>query len=127
MFSVAIHLSSPQSETQWDFVLSNFKPDEVVVLGDYEPTSKVLRSARRSLPTEGERVILAPQNGRYISGTIALCDFTHPEHATYIFGPDNAHLHDIEGDHYVYIPTDTHHEMYSWVAGAVTLWDRRCG
>lgn len=127
MHGVCIHLTDPQSEIQWDYVVSHFKPDSVIVLGSYEPTGKPLRDARRDLDVPGERIILAPKAGRFISGEIPLNEFEHPEDALYIFGPDNGHLSDLEYDHAVYIPTDTHDEMYSWVAGAITLWHRRYG
>jgi hypothetical protein len=99
-------------ENQWEYALSAFPPDQVVDL---------------EAPTIAPRLVLAPRAGRYVRGVIDLADVVHPEDATYVFGPDWAHLtveDTREGDQMVYIPTASPHEMYSWVAYAVTMWDR---
>lgn len=98
---------------QWEFALSAFPADRVVDL---------------NTPTDVQRIVLAPPDGRYVQGVESLDTLQHPSDATYVFGPDWAHLtpEDIrDGDRLVYIPTATHHEMYSWVAYSVVMWDRR--
>ena len=57
-------------------------------------------------------------------------EFTHPKDATYLFGPDEvpmpkAFLDGRQPDHLVYVPTDTHRDMFSFVTFAVVAWDRR--
>jgi len=125
MVTVCIHLDNNQSEIQWSFLLSNFRPDEIRLLGEYEPTDKIFRDVKRGLPNK-PLIILTPKDGRYMKGDISLSNFTHPEDAVYVFGSDKKHMEPMDGT-LVYIPTDSNVEMYSWSAGAVVLWDRRCG
>lgn len=73
--------------------------------------------------------MLQAQDGRYLQGNESLVDFTHPEDAVYLFGASDLNLSiedDFgakEPDHLVYIPT-IEHEMYSFSAGYITLYDR---
>ena len=112
----------------WDYTLSHFKPDAVYVLGEGDlPNGKPFRNAIRISDTDeiaGPVTLLAPKKGRHMSGTTMLEVYDHPDPVTYIFGPDNGHIERYYR-HTVYIPTDTHDEMYSFVACAITLYDRR--
>lgn len=73
---------------------------------------------------------MSPKNAVYVPGTISIHDFEHPDECCYLFGSDSAHLSidqlgGREPDHAVYIPVDTNDTMYSFMAGAITLYDRR--
>lgn len=101
---------------QWDFVLSNFAVD------------RVLHLPLKDMVEDCQLVVLAPRAGRFIQGEVSLREYRHPDKALYLFGSDKEHLHpdvlcDAPSDR-VFIPTATHHEMYSHVAAAVVLWDR---
>ncbi len=123
-----------QYQTQWDYILSSFPPEELVVVGDEAdaPKSNVFGKLRAtyvdSLANESRTLILlAAENGR-IAGDENLADFVHPENAMYLFGNDVAWvtLDQIgrEPDHKVYIPTATRDDLFSWQAYAITAWDR---
>lgn len=133
-YNICIHHTSVGSEQkQWDYALSHWPPDEVFIRGEGNWPGKPLRDARRvataaDLP-DVPLVVMTPKDGRYIKGETALQEFIHPERCTYLFGSDKENLHpdDMGGrapDHLVYIPTLTHHEMFSWVAGAIVMYDR---
>lgn len=127
-----------QFHNQWDYVLSNFAPAEVWVIGNVgdAPPYGAFALARSTwvpdatgLP-DGPLVVLSPDTGRHIQGIESLAEFTHPDDAVYLFGSDNWNLSDDElggrpADHLVFVDTDTNDEMYSFVAYAVTAWDRR--
>ena len=127
MLGLAITLSTPQSEMQWEFIVSHFCPDRVELLGDVPATGKEFLKHTAELPADTVRVFMSPPNAAKVPGTVPLNEFEHPENALYIFGSDNRHTEEMEADHYVYIPSKFHPEMYSWVAGAITLWDREHG
>ena len=132
-FKVCIHPTNQSQLAQWDFALSNFVPDVLYVVRQegFEPESRsnVFRDAEfcsSVLDVPGRHVVLAPESGRYVQGEQSLFDFEHPADATYVFGADNRHLDEVvEGSDLVFIPTDTIHEMFSWVAYGVVMWDRR--
>ncbi len=73
-------------------------------------------------------VLMQPPDARYVRGHTNLIEFTHPENAIYIFGGNNAYFSFEEDmgirkpNHVIYIPVQ--HEMYSWTAAAVVLYDR---
>lgn len=119
---------------QWDYALTNFPPDELFVvgnLGDY--TSKIvgraiLLDSVADLPLK-PLILMAPANGMNIAGDWSLVNFNHPAEAVYLFGSDTGFLSevDLDGravDYKVYIPTASDDEMYSFMAAAVTLYDR---
>ena len=127
-----------QYQDQWDYVLSNFNPDTVFVIGDEKnaPTTNVFAKLKATYVKDASElpdtklVVLAPDNGRYIVGNEDLKDFVHPEDVIYLFGGDvewlwPEQLGDRVPDHLVYIDTNTHDDMWSWVAYAVVAWDRR--
>ncbi len=122
---VCINLTTATSENQWSYVLSHFKPSQIYLIGDYKTSDKIYNNAIKGLPDK-DLIILAPKNGRYIQGEIPLNEFKHPSDAVYYFGSDREHMNNMEGTK-VYIPTDDNSEMYSWVAGAITFWDRLHG
>lgn len=119
-------------QNQWDYVLSNFKPETIWILNAPED-ARLPKGARRlntaeDLP-DNPLVVLAPKEGRFVKGEMSLVDFEHPEDAVYLFGQNNQNLSELElgnrvPDHVIYIPTSDHVEMYSWTAYAVTYWDR---
>lgn len=129
MFGVCLAAEKNASRMQnWDYVLSHFVPDNIFVLGDCKlPHSKPFQDAVIIEDTDeipGLVTLLAPEKGRYVSGEIDLYSYRHPLSVTYVFGPDNGHVERYHGVS-VYIPTDSHDEMYSFVACAITLYDRR--
>ena len=118
---------------QWDFVLCNFKPDKIFIVGNKEEAmiSNPLKTATwissyEELP-DLPLVVTAPIHGRYFKGRIPLSEFEHPKEAIYIFGSDSEVMQDDfkKANYPVYIPTDTTDDMYSFVAYATVAWDRR--
>lgn len=127
MLRVCITPTGGYLDNQWDYVLTNFKPDLVYALGSEGMMRDVVRITSLS-EVEGSIVVLTPKHGRYVKGVKSLLEFEHPEDVTYVFGSDKEHLTiDAEPDELVYIPTDTGDEMYAHVAAAITLWHRRYG
>jgi len=127
MFTVAITLSTMESENQWDYMLTHFQPDHIVLLNDYQPSGQILKGALREFPDDSPKIFFTPKDAYRISGEISLVDFVHPEHATYIFGSDHEHTLEMVCDQKVYIPLDDKCEMYSWTAAAIVFWDRLHG
>lgn len=136
MFDVCIfQIHSPEWQNQWDYVLRNFQPDNVYVIGDELPASKpflnaTLISGIEDLPKDKSLVLLSPENARYYKGRKNLFSFEHPDNTIYLFGGDDMNLKPEmfkkrKPDYKIYILTDTDDEMYSWVAAAITLYDRR--
>lgn len=140
MFAVCTPLpTNGRYQDQWDYVLSNFTPDALFVIGDKKNAPKTNVFSRKmnatyietaeELPADLPLVVLAADNGRVVTGDIDLSGFEHPENAVYLFGGDTEWLHsdqlgDREPDYCVYIDTDTHDDMWSWVTYAVVAWDR---
>jgi hypothetical protein len=123
---------------QWEYVLSHFQVDAVYVHGKGEmPTldGTVLGSAipiasTSELPAGASLVLLSPPNALNVAGDRSLVDFAHPADAIYYVGSDSRHLEaeafdGRQPDHKVYVPTDSADQMYSFVALAVALYDRR--
>lgn len=136
MVTAVVWPTNGHEENSWDYVLSNFKSDEVWVMGSYACTNNILRDAPRASTFEdlpkGEIVLLSPSTSRNFTPTIDLPEFLHPENAIYVFGPDNLHLtnEDVgkrQIDHIVRIPTDTKDEMFGYAAYVAVMWDRRYG
>lgn len=130
--------SSDHDVNHWSYVLTHFVPDAVYLWQDVKKLSSAYPLYVRSthihtaeeLPSSSPLVLLAPKNGRYVQGQVSLHDFEHPLNAIYLFGSDHHHMSsDFLGarapEHTVYIPTDAHAEMYSHVAAAITLFDRK--
>lgn len=120
----------------WEYVLCNFKPDTIYCHGPGDSLpGTVLKNAvviagPEDLPSDHALVVLAPTTGMAVRGTNSLVNFSHPEKAIYWFGSDNRHLEsDVfaqrEPDHLIYVPTDTHDQMYSFTTWPVVAWDRR--
>jgi len=118
---------------QWDYVLCNFKPEELYLIGYKEKAfiSNPLKQAKfinsySELP-DLQLVVMAPPHGRNFAGRIPLSEFEHPKDCIYIFGSDSEIMEDEfnRANYPVYIETDTKDDMYSFVAYAVTAWDRR--
>lgn len=127
-----------ESFNQWDYVLTNFgiSPDNVW-MRNVEHSTHRYNGKFKNLHLKADDIVLGiplivvqPVNGRYIQGITSLIDFVHPTDALYVFGGDRNNM-DIEGDignrtidEIVYIPTQTHDEMYSWIAAAIVFYDR---
>lgn len=134
MFSVVIPaFHNGHEQNQWEFVLSNFKPDKMYMWRAAPGDSEIRGAARiqniSDIAHEGRIVVLAPYNGRNIQGDIPLPDYDHPEDAIYVVGSNHVTIEaeDLGNLQYdkVYIPTDSQHDMYSFVAVAVALYDRK--
>lgn len=124
--------SSANLMKQWEYILSNFKPDVLYVDGVTSNWSSYISAqplvSLDKLP--GELVVMAPITGRYVQGEKSLSTFSHPTDVTYWFGQDHRNLDpdrfsNRKPDHLVYIDTDTKDQMYAHVAYAVVVWDRR--
>jgi len=133
MVGVCIQANSNESlMNQWDYILCNFKPDVIYVLGEYNHQSNVFKNAVAISSLEEihhKLVVLAPKHGRHIQGTISLDDYKHQEDCVYFFGSDSRTpttdmFEGIDAD-YIYIETDTTDDMYSFTSYAVVAWDRR--
>ena len=139
MLIVFVDISDGTDEGQYDFVLSNFKPDKLYVKcrRNHHPSSRVFKNATLiesvdDITEDYPLILLLPLQARYITPTIALNNFTHPTDAIYMFGPNHEHLSyedfpNRQPDHIVYIPTDTNDDMYSYNSYAITMWDRAHG
>lgn len=135
--------ASDHDINHWSFVLSHYVPETIYLLDNHrgELTQKYLGirdgieiSLADQLPGNLPIVFLTPHQARVVPGEVSLVDFQHPDNCIYLFGPDHEVsdedlLGSLDPDYKVYIPTDTHHEMYSHVAAAVALYDRKmkCG
>lgn len=140
MLAVFVDISNADDENHYDYVLSNFAPDQIYVKcrRGHKPSSNVFKKATKiesvdELPGDLALVLFLPKTARYISSTVSLIDFAHPADAIYMFGPNHENLSLEEDfvnrlpDHIVYIPTDTTDDMYSYNTYAVVMWDRRHG
>jgi len=133
MIGVCFHREQNWEQDQWSFVFSNFGITDIWERGFdgnkdlkiYQPTQKIELTSE--LPADVPIVLLAPQDGRYIKGTVSLVDFEHPKDAIYYFGGSHMNPNKEEmdrlPDHYVYIPS-VKYEMYSHAAAYITLYDR---
>ena len=136
---VCIPYTSIESEQMgWDYLLSNFQPDEIFILakpGQELPATNVfgkgtLIHSYKELPEDHDLVLLAPKEGTYIQGDRPIFSFVHPKYPIYIVGENHKIIHpdEFEGrkiDYKVYIPTDTKDEMFNWTAMTVILYDRK--
>ena len=129
---VSVCLAAPASEfeqNQWDYVLSSFRADAVYVLGPqgvYPAFHGLNAKYVESCECLGNVVVMSPEEGMNVQGEVSLEDFEHPFECTYLFGSDHSHLEAVPQDVIakVYIPVQ-HTELYSWIAYAVTMWDRK--
>ena len=136
MITVALPLPNNGTyQTQWDYILSSFPPDRLIVFGnpDDAPSTNVFSRLEatyaESLNGQGDTlVVMAPDNGQYVQGDESLVDFVHPEDAIYYFGGDKSHLGLKQigrpPDHRVFIPTASKDDLFSWQAYAMVAWDR---
>lgn len=134
MFDICLIASSGEHwEKQWSYVLSNFEPQQLYIIGDASLDIRPFRG-HRIISTADELpvplIVMSPFNAVQYPGRTALPSFQHPPYGCYLFGSDNTHLtSDQMGtrvpEDLVYIPTNTKDNMYSFIAGAITLYDRR--
>jgi len=132
MFGVCIpHPEKDMWLNQWEYLFTHFVPDRIWVLhapddASYNATVDHIDSIQElpSVPV----VLMASLGGRYIVGNESLFSFQHPADAIYLFGFDNGNFSPVGVDDLVadkvYVPTANHVEMYSWIAGAITFYDR---
>ncbi|MHA2069548.1 MAG: hypothetical protein ACXABY_34730 [Candidatus Thorarchaeota archaeon] len=136
MFDVCIfQIHNPEWQNQWDYVLRNFQPDNIYVVGNELPATKpflnaILIDSIEDLPKDKSLVLLSPKNARFYGGKKDLIYFDHPENTVYIFGADDANLtpdmfKKRKPDYRVFIETDTDDEMYSFVSAAIVFYHRR--
>lgn len=119
-------------EQQWSYLLSHFAPRQLYTIGKLDSrvrpfTDHITVKSAEELPSP--LVVMTPKSARYVPGQICLTNFNHPKECCYLFGADNTHLSEDhlgkrQPDHSVFIPTETSDTMYSFIAGAITLWDR---
>lgn len=138
-FELCFHYShNPLHQDQWDLIVEHFAPGKVWLLGEpveERKLSKPLRLADaqfiQSIDDIGtpNLVLMSPVTARFHPGSVSIDDFTHPDPCVYLFGPDNSHLllTDVlrEPDYNVFIPLADDAEMYSFMAAALTLYDRK--
>lgn len=138
MFRVCTFIENGSFENEWDYALSNLSPDELHLIGinGFEPTNNAMRDKPLLANCDGlpdaPIVIVAPLSSRNFPPTKSLLDFTHPDDAIYLFGPNNQHVteEDLAGrkpQHIIHIPTDTKDEMFNYMAYLITAWHRRYG
>lgn len=137
MISVVVtHTTAGERRNQWEYVLSNFKPDQVYIYGSpgcSDVWSRYIKPVEISSVVElpgYPLVVLSPVTARNLPGEISLADLQHPSKCIYWFGSDSQNLEEVifkhrKPDYLVHIPTDTKDQMYSWVSYGVTMWDRR--
>lgn len=139
MVSICIpYINRASEQTNWDYLLSNFQVDKIFIKGkdgDEVYHSNVFGQGEfiteySQLPKNTTKVLLNPDNAKYLKGEFNLIDFSHPEDVVYIVGPNNVPLsledfEDCDLDYIVFIPTDTKDDMFNWVAAVVTLYDRK--
>ena len=133
MFGVCIpHPRRDWWRNQWEYLFTHFAPDRIWILGSPEGARYHANVERITtiveLPPKVPVVLLASRGGRYLAGDESLVDFQHPENAIYLFGWDDGNVSPVDIDktvaHKVFVPTADHVEMYSWIAGAITFYDR---
>lgn len=121
-------------QDQWSWVFSNFGITDIWERNgggsDGEIYQTVIQcNTAADLPPEPSLVVLAPIDGKFVQGTQSLVDFVHPDNAIYMFGGSYDNLSDEDDfggrvpDSVIYIPT-VKLEMYSHVAGYLTMYDR---
>lgn len=140
MIGVCIPYTNLSWEQQnWDYLLSNFKPDVIYVWGDENiklPNTNVLGKSLivrswAKLPQDIPFVFLSPSHAHRMPGVIPLIEFEHPTNAIYIVGTNNLFADETNfesgklPEHKVFIPTDTKDDMFNWTAMTVALYDRR--
>lgn len=135
MFDICIVASPGETwETQWSYLLSHFKPRTLYVVGAIDPRVRPFVGytqvgSAAEVPCNN-LVVASPTSSRYIPGDHSLLTYEHPDECCYMFGADNVHL---STDHLgeriptdtIFIPTDTADTMYSFMAGALVLYDRK--
>lgn len=139
-----ICISLPENENfqdQWDYVLNNFQVDELYVkikepfTDDNEPPiSKAFKNAKyilsySELPKE-DVVLISPANAYQLNGETNLETFTHSDNCIYLFGADEGRLTNEDVSELnivdkVYVETSNDLHMFSFVAGAVVLYDKK--
>ena len=136
MFSVCLVIEEREPEwyNQWGYVLSHWKPANLYLIGSeiniaYKPFRQGILVQTAAEINEGPLVLLQPLQAKITLPNESIMTFQHPESCVYIFSSDrvdfsDAFLGNRQPDNIVYIPTEGDMEMYSWVAGAVTIHDR---
>lgn len=117
-------------QDQWSFLFSNFGVQDIWEIGQaekiYQPTTKIEDAS--GLPSDRPLVVVQPEKGRYVQGSMPLATFVHPDDAIYMFGGSHENfttdmLGGRDADAVVYIPF-AKHECYAFAAAYIVLWDR---
>jgi hypothetical protein len=136
MFSVCLVIEDREPEwyNQWGYVLSHWKPEFLYLIGEeinvaYKPFRQGILVQSAEEINHGPLVLLQPQVAKITLPNESLVPFVHPASCVYMFGADRQDFSSVflgnrQPDNIVYIPTEGDMEMYSWVAGAVTMYDR---
>jgi len=139
MYSICLFLETQQPEwhNQWSYILNHFSPQNLYIVGNeddiqrgYISFANAIQINHLSELPDTSLVLMQPVTAQHIIPDTNLIQFIHPDSCTYIFGADNSFMAQMcidtcTIDHKVYIPTDNELEMYSWIAGALTLYDRK--
>lgn len=134
MISICLHTPvNEELQNQWDYVLNNFMVDQIYVVGG-NIKSKIFKNATYindySEIKSKNIVLCSPDNAREVQGEISLIEFSHPDDCCYVFGRDDGYFksndfQNIDLHKKVYIPMSNDLDMYSHVAAAVFLFDRK--
>lgn len=130
MINVCLVASSGHTwEQQWSYLLSNFKPDNLFIIGEFDPRIRPFENAvivESAKDIDMPITVLSPKNGRNYQGDISILDYNHKNHC-YLFGSDNVPLSyehlQREPEEIIYIPTSTKDTMYSFMAGCVVFYN----
>lgn len=117
---------------QWSHVLTSFgvTPDNFFWWGAPEDLTRRDSYYIQKVDSLGELpsgnlVVFAAPESRYVKGDILLQNWTPDDNDILVFGSDHRNIEesDFGGRPHraVYIHTATHHELYSFVAGAIAL------
>lgn len=126
-FSIACFIDGAESDNHWAHVVGHFLPSEIFTYaggGRCKPflnCSSFLNASELPYPL----VLVSPRNAKNHPGVKPLAEFVHPAECCYLFGPDHSALvMDYDPNHAVFIEYPGDLPMFSWVAAAVTLYDR---
>ena len=129
MFDVCLFVPSREEIVdQWTYVFNGWYPDQIYVFGtpvNPYPDYHIFKKAKfimsmNDFPEDKEIVYMNPY------AETSLYDFKHPTNPIYMFGRDDGDFQFTgtrEIEHQVRIPT-TESELFSHVAGGITLYDR---
>jgi hypothetical protein len=130
-----IHEDDKNTINEWSYLRYHFKIDNFFIIGPvdkwkkYRPMKDIISISTTDLLPPIPLILMTPLSGKNLQGNTSLNNFDHPADATYLFGPNHKHLNINHlgtrlPDRYIYIPTQSNDEMYSYIVGAITIYDR---